>query len=75
MIEDAGVLPSTLAEWLTTTRVSCRLECSNNHVRRLAAEGRLRSIRTPHGILVDPDSVDELLRARDAGSPATNEVA
>ena len=64
-----------LTGWLTTSRASIRLECSNNHVRRLAAERRLRSIPTPHGILIDPASVDELRRAREAGSRDLREPA
>ncbi len=57
-----------LTGWLTTSQASHRLEFSQNHVRRLAAEGRLRTIQTPHGILISPESVDELLRTRAAGS-------
>lgn len=66
-----------LVGWLGTTQASCRLGCSNNHVRRLAAAGQLRSVRTPHGILIDPESVNALLQARRqrVGSPSASGVA
>ncbi len=56
------------AGWLTTTQASHRLDMSANWVRTLVARGTLRATRTPHGALIDPESVDALRRARGAES-------
>ena len=63
------------AGWLTTTQASHRLDMSANWVRTLVARGTLRATRTPHGALIDPVSVDELRRARGAGSHGHREPA
>jgi hypothetical protein len=44
-------------------------------VRTLIARGTLRATQTPHGALIDPASVDELRRARGAGSRDLREPA
>ena len=63
------------ASWLTTTQASHRLEMSANWVRTLIVRGTLRATQTPHGALIDPASVDELRRARAAGSRGLGEPA
>ena len=55
-------------DWLTPAQAALRLERTPAMVRYLMDHGRLRHRRTPLGRLVDPSSVDELRRARDAGS-------
>jgi hypothetical protein len=71
----AVVDEATTTEWLTTSKAARRLDCSANWIRTLASTDRLRAVQTPLGLLIDPSSVDELLRARDAGSPATQRPA
>ncbi len=64
-----------LSNWLTTAQVSHRLEYTPTHVRRLAAAGLFRTIPTPHGLLFDPVSVEEVRRSRAAGSRDDKEPA
>ncbi len=56
--------------WLTPAQAALRLERTPSAVRYMMERGQLRYARTPLGRLVDPTSVDELRRARGAGSPA-----
>ncbi len=63
------------ADWLTTSQAARRMDCSANWTRTLAERGTLRSVQTALGRLIDPRSVDELVRARAAGSPAPHEAA
>ncbi len=63
------------AGWLTTTQASHQLDMSTNWVRTLIARGTLQATQTPHGALIDPASVDELRRARGAGSHPVQEPA
>ncbi len=61
--------------WLTTSQASRRLEWSASYIRLLVARGRLRSVPTALGTLIDPDSVDELIRARETDSRGEKEPA
>ncbi len=56
------------AGWLTTSQAARRMEVSANWTRTLAERGTLRSVQTALGRLIDPQSVNELVRARAAGS-------
>jgi excisionase family DNA binding protein len=51
-------------DWLTSGEAAARLERSVIRVRQLADSGRLTSIRTRWGRLIDPASVDALLAER-----------
>ena len=53
-------------DWLTPARVGRRLELSAERVRQLATEGRLACIRTPHGRLIIPRSLEHLAAERAA---------
>jgi hypothetical protein len=61
------------AEWLSPSQAARRLDISSNWVRKLSDRGTLRSVGTTLGRLINPSSVDELVRARQqrGGSPAT----
>ncbi len=61
--------------WLTPAQAALRLERTPAMVRYLMERGQLRHVRTPLGRLVDPASVDEYSRARDAGSRGGGEAA
>ncbi len=63
------------AGWLTTSQAARRMECSANWTRTLAERGTLRSVQTELGRLIDPASVNELRRARGAGSRDMQEPA
>ena len=64
-----------LAGWLTTGEASRRLGMSPQWARVMVARGALRATPTALGLLFDPESVDELVRAREAGSRGPNEAA
>ncbi len=57
-----------MTNWLTTTQASHRLDISANWVRTLVTRGALRATQTPHGALIDPQSVTDMVRARQDGS-------
>ncbi len=57
-------------EWLTPAEAALRLERTPSTVRYLMERGQLRYKRTPLGRLVDPASVDEMIRARGGGEAA-----
>jgi len=52
------------AGWLTTSQAARRMEVSANWTRTLAERGTLRSVQTALGRLIDPQSVNELIRTR-----------
>ena len=66
-----AVIDEAPTGWLTTSQAARRMERSAKWTRQLAERGALRSVQTALGRLIDPESVDELRRARDAGSRAT----
>ena len=68
VVEEAA---PALAGWLTTGEASRRLGMSPQWTRIMVARGTLRATPTALGLLFDPSSVDELRRARGAGSRAT----
>jgi len=61
--------------WLTTGEASRRLAMSSQWARVQATSGVLRTVSTRLGLLFDPESVDELVRARAAGSRDLQEPA
>ena len=48
------------AAWLTAAIAARALDLTPNRVRQLADEGRIRSIRTPLGRLLDPADVERM---------------
>ncbi len=64
-----------VSDWLTTSQAARRLGVSANYIRILIAQDRLRATSTALGSLVDPASVDELLRARETDSRGEKEPA
>jgi len=66
---------TTAAIWITTGEASRRLRMSSQWTRQMAERGAVRTMATPLGLLFDPQSVDALVRARAAGSPAPHEAA
>jgi len=65
-------LADTQRPWLSVGQTALRIRRSGSRVRQLCSDGALRARMTALGRLIDPNSVDALLRARNAaGSPAT----
>lgn len=61
--------------WLTPAEAALRLARTPATIRYLMERGQLRYRRTPLGRLVDPESVDAMVRAREAGSRGGGEAA
>ena len=55
-----------VVDWLTPTQAAFRLRISAEAVRHLCNQGRLVVVRTGHGRLIDPESVERLAREREA---------
>lgn len=55
----------TQAEYLAPSQAGRILEVSSTTVIRWARAGKLRSVRTPLGRLIESKSVDELLLTKD----------
>lgn len=55
-----------VADWLTPTQAAFRLRVSAEAVRQYCNHGRLVMVRTGHGRLIDPASVERLAREREA---------
>lgn len=58
---DAATIPNG---WLSPSQAALRLERSAQWVRDLADRGVLNAVRTPLGRLIDPASIDAMLRNR-----------
>ena len=66
---------TTATSWITTGEASRRLRMSPQWTRQMATRGTIRTMPTALGLLIDPESVDELVRARAAGSRDLQEPA
>jgi len=66
---------TTAARWITTGEASRRLRMSPQWTRQMATRGTIRTMPTALGLLFDPESVNELVRARGAGSRDLQEPA
>jgi len=66
---------TTATSWITTGEASRRLRMSPQRTRQMAERGTVRTMATPLGLLFDPRSVNELVRARAAGSRDLQEPA
>ena len=53
-----------LEKWMRVSDAARRLEVTLQMVRVWAAQGRLTSIRTPYGLLLEPGSVERLAQER-----------
>ena len=62
-------------DWLTPAAAARRLNLTPASIRKLMREERLAYTRTPLGRLVEAESVEAMVRARAAGSPAPHEAA
>lgn len=51
-------------QWLTVSGAARRLGVSATWVRKLADAGRLHTVVTPYGRLIDPTSIEALQQAR-----------
>ena len=64
---------SEIGKWPSVKDVAARLGYTKQYVTTLFHTGKLRGISTRVGILIDPASVDEFMRQRDARrKPATD---
>jgi excisionase family DNA binding protein len=54
----------SVADWPTTAQVARQLGVTPDRVRQLAKDGRLDSVRTGLGRLLDPASVERLVAER-----------
>ncbi len=55
-----------MATWLTPTQAALRLGVSAEAIRQYCNQGRLVAVRTGHGRLIDPASVERLAKEREA---------
>ncbi len=65
----------TARDWLTPAAAARRLNLTPASIRKLMSQERLAYTRTPLGRLVDPESVEAMVRARGAGSRDLQEPA
>ena len=65
----------TARDWLTPAAAARRLNLTPASIRKLMHAEKLAYTRTPLGRLVEAASVEALVRARAAGSPAPHEAA
>lgn len=69
MANNAGdaAVETWIAEFLTTSQAARFLECGEEHVRKLADDGRLRVARTPSGWRLFPRAELERFREERRG--------
>ena len=53
-----------VAEWMTPGKAARALDVSPQWINKLIKEGRLRAVRTGLGHLIDPASVEALIKER-----------
>ena len=71
---DLGALQAAIGEWPGVAEVAARLGLTQQHIRDVLGDGRLKGIRTRLGWIVHPACVERVARERDGSSEEQEEV-